>query len=128
MTHDYGGGGPDKAPAVGSEQVGTEERMLIIHRLHSILRPFMLRRVKSEVLGQLPEKTESVLRCHLSGWQSVLYRHIQAAGQDAIGGGDGNGGGRGTMRGMSNIIMQLRKVCNHPFLFLNSWNIVVFDM
>lgn len=34
----------------------SEERMLVINRLHELLRPFMLRRVKIEVMGQLPEK------------------------------------------------------------------------
>jgi ATP-dependent helicase STH1/SNF2 len=40
-----------------------EERMLIIYRLHEVLRPFMLRRVKSMVMDQLPEKVEKVIRC-----------------------------------------------------------------
>ena len=43
-----------------------EERMLVIHRLHEVLRPFVLRRVKSAVLGQLPEKVEKALRCDLT--------------------------------------------------------------
>lgn len=32
--------------------------MLVINRLHELLRPFMLRRVKTEVMGQLPEKVK----------------------------------------------------------------------
>ena len=52
-----------------------EERLLIVQRLHELLRPFMLRRVKDQVLDQLPEKTEIVLRCELSGWQRYLYRY-----------------------------------------------------
>ena len=36
--------------------MSSEERMLVINRLHELLRPFMLRRVKTEVMGQLPEK------------------------------------------------------------------------
>ena len=44
-----------------------EERLLIVNRLHEVLRPFVLRRVKSEVLTQLPEKVEKILRCNLSG-------------------------------------------------------------
>ena len=105
----------------GSEQdqtdqmLNTEERMLIIHRLHELLRPFMLRRVKSEVLDQLPEKVEKVLRCELSSWQKELYKQISAKAiedKSLI----GNFVQEPT-RGLNNIVMQLRKVCNHPYLF-----------
>lgn len=33
-----------------------EETILIIRRLHKVLRPFLLRRLKKEVEAQLPEK------------------------------------------------------------------------
>eukprot|EP00957_Ditylum_brightwellii_P211005 15365657-Ditylum_brightwellii.AAC.1 len=62
----FGTGGGAAAAASGEsgseegsdDMLSNEERMLIIHRLHELLRPFMLRRVKSEVLDQLPEKVE----------------------------------------------------------------------
>lgn len=94
------------------ELISNEERMLIIHRLHELLRPFMLRRVKSEVLDQLPEKVEKVLRCELSSWQKELYKQIsrKIAGETASQGKNFN-------RGLNNVVMQLRKVCNHPYLF-----------
>ncbi|KAI9922789.1 hypothetical protein PsorP6_000143 [Peronosclerospora sorghi] len=57
-----------------------EERMLIINRLHQVLRPFRLRRVKAYVLDQLPDKVEKVLKCELSGWQKIMYRRIQKGG------------------------------------------------
>ena len=88
-----------------------EERMLIIHRLHELLRPFMLRRIKSEVLDQLPEKVEKVVRCDLSSWQKALYKQISKSVT-----GDGTGPPT-SARGLNNIMMQLRKVCNHPLLF-----------
>merc|ERR1712232_1441222 len=59
-----------------SNVLSNEERMFIIHRLHELLRPFMLRRVKNEVLDQLPEKVEKILRCELSSWQKELYKQI----------------------------------------------------
>lgn len=43
--------------------ITSEERMLVINRLHELLRPFMLRRVKTEVMGQLPEKVSN----HIAG-------------------------------------------------------------
>ena len=95
-----------------------EERMFIIHRLHELLRPFMLRRVKSEVLDQLPEKVEKVLRCELSSWQKELYKQISAkavAENSTLG--TGFVQPQQASRGLNNVVMQLRKVCNHPFLF-----------
>ncbi len=93
-----------------NELLSNEERMLIIHRLHELLRPFMLRRIKSEVLDQLPEKVEKILRCELSSWQKELYKQIshKIAGEAAT---------KNFNRGLNNVVMQLRKVCNHPLLF-----------
>jgi SNF2 family DNA or RNA helicase len=98
------------------EMLTNEERMLIIHRLHELLRPFMLRRIKSEVLDQLPEKVEKVLRCDLSSWQKELYKQIsvKATTDKSL---MGNGFVEQPTRGMNNVVMQLRKVCNHPYLF-----------
>lgn len=89
-----------------------EERMLIVHRLHEVLRPFVLRRVKDQVLDQLPEKIEKVLRCSLSGWQKKMYRSITMKGLSNKDGAFG---------GLNNTIMQLRKVCNHPYLFIRDY-------
>lgn len=101
-------------------QLSQEERLLIVHRLHEVLRPFMLRRVKDQVLDQLPEKTETVLRCNLSQWQRTLYRLIHrktlATVTDAVGNVSNVYGS-----GLNNVIMQLRKICNHPYLFLNDY-------
>lgn len=95
--------------------LSNEERILVIHRLHELLRPFMLRRVKSQVLDQLPEKIEKVLRCELSSWQKVLYKQISAK---AVADNDlGSNQSQVPTRGLNNIVMQLRKVCNHPYLF-----------
>lgn len=95
-----------------NQMLTNEERMFIIHRLHELLRPFMLRRVKSEVLDQLPEKVEKILRCDLSSWQKELYKQIsrKAAAETA-------GEVVQASRGLNNAVMQLRKVCNHPYLF-----------
>ncbi|XP_016096569.1 probable global transcription activator SNF2L2 [Sinocyclocheilus grahami] len=57
-----------------------EETILIIRRLHKVLRPFLLRRLKKEVESQLPEKVEYVIKCDMSAIQKVLYRHMQGKG------------------------------------------------
>jgi ATP-dependent helicase STH1/SNF2 len=101
-------------------QLTQEERLLIVNRLHEVLRPFMLRRVKDQVLDQLPDKTETVIRCEMSGWQKKLYRLIHqktlSTEKDAVGNVSNVYGS-----GLNNVIMQLRKVCNHPYLFLATW-------
>eukprot|EP00388_Colpodella_angusta_P004909 GDKJ01015639.1.p1 GENE.GDKJ01015639.1~~GDKJ01015639.1.p1 ORF type:complete len:1479 (-),score=376.60 GDKJ01015639.1:106-4311(-) len=53
--------------------LSTEERLLIVHRLHQTLRPFVLRRVKKDVLDQLPKKKEMTVWVPLSSWQVRLY-------------------------------------------------------
>jgi SNF2 family DNA or RNA helicase len=136
-----GGAGGGSSSGEGDDQPATlsqEEQLLIVHRLHEVLRPFVLRRVKDQVLDQLPEKTERVLRCELSPWQRKLYRaihtrnlatHASAAdggagkGKGALKGLDGGGDpdDMGGTSGLNNTIMQLRKVCNHPYLFLNDY-------
>lgn len=101
-----------------------EERLLIVHRLHEVLRPFVLRRVKSQVLNQLPEKIEKVLKCNLSGWQRKMYQSITSKGLASIKDKNGNyalGNGTGATGGLNNTIMQLRKVCNHPYLFVRDY-------
>ena len=97
--------------------LSNEERVLIIHRLHELLRPFMLRRVKSEVLDQLPEKVEKVLRCELSSWQKELYKQISKKAVQENGLLSATETTPVPTRGLNNIVMQLRKVCNHPYLF-----------
>ena len=105
--------GESKGDDSGEDLLSNEERILIIHRLHELLRPFMLRRVKSEVLDQLPEKVEKVLRCDLSSWQKELYKQIsrKAVNDSSL------VSEQAPTRGLNNVVMQLRKVCNHPYLF-----------
>ncbi|DAZ92971.1 TPA: hypothetical protein N0F65_006292 [Lagenidium giganteum] len=115
-----------------SNELSDEERMLIINRLHQVLRPFLLRRVKSSVLDQLPDKVERVLKCDLSGWQKILYRRIQEGGALLMETADGDGQKKGktkyTSKGLSNVLMQLRKVCNHPYLFQANGYPIDFDI
>ncbi|KAJ1430441.1 SNF2 family N-terminal domain-containing protein [Ochromonadaceae sp. CCMP2298] len=83
----------------------------LIARLHSIMRPFLLRRLKKDVAKQLPGKFEHIVMCRLSKRQLHLYEEFMArsATKSSL-----TGGG---FLGMMNILMQLRKVCNHPDLF-----------
>ncbi|XP_063431293.1 probable global transcription activator SNF2L2 isoform X2 [Mytilus trossulus] len=97
-------------------ELNSEETLLIIRRLHKVLRPFLLRRLKKEVESQLPDKVEYVIKCEMSALQRYVYRHMQSKGVMLTDGSDRKGG-KGGARAMMNTIMQLRKICNHPFIF-----------
>ena len=81
-------------------ELNEEEQLLIVNRLHSILRPFMLRREKKQVETDMPDKIEKIIHCKLTYPQQVLYDIIC---ENNI--------------SIHNKIMQLRKVCNHLLLF-----------
>ncbi|QLG72548.1 hypothetical protein HG535_0D02560 [Zygotorulaspora mrakii] len=93
-----------------------EEMLLIIRRLHKVLRPFLLRRLKKEVEKDLPDKVEKVVKCRLSGLQHQLYQQMLNHNALFVGAGT-EGATKGGIKGLNNKIMQLRKICNHPFVF-----------
>ena len=65
-----------------SDKVGLneEEQLLIIKRLHKVLRPFLLRRLKKDVESELPDKVERVIKCNLSALQTKLYTQMKKSG------------------------------------------------
>lgn len=91
-----------------------EEQLLVIRRLHKVLRPFLLRRLKKDVEKDLPDKQERVIKCRFSALQTKLYMQLMTHNKLAVA--DGKGG-KTNMRGLSNMLMQLRKLCNHPYVF-----------
>ncbi|OAG31879.1 ATP-dependent helicase STH1/SNF2 [Nematocida displodere] len=88
-------------------ELNEEEELLIIKRLHKVLRPFLLRRLKKDVEAGLPNKVETVIKCRMSGLQRSLYTEVRDAAVCKA---------EGAKR-LNNTIMQLRKICNHPFVF-----------
>lgn len=58
-------------------QLNEEESLLIIRRLHKVLRPFLLRRLKKDVESELPDKVEKVIKCKMSALQSQLYKYMK---------------------------------------------------
>lgn len=89
-----------------------KERM--ISQLHKLLRPFMLRRLKADVEKSLPPKTETILFTGLSAMQKNLYRQILMRDIDTI---NSSSNSQQSRTAILNIVMQLRKCCNHPYLF-----------
>eukprot|EP01034_Spumella_vulgaris_P024604 gene24604-30969_t len=96
--------------------ISTEEQERIVTKLHEILRPFVLRRLKSEVLkDRLAPKRDVVIYCGMSSLQTKYYsmvldgtirENLTALGVDGA-----------KSISQVNMNMNMRKVCNHPFLF-----------
>lgn len=76
----------------------------LVDRLHGVLRPFLLRRLKRDVEKQLPGKHEHVVHCRLSKRQRALYEDYMASSDTASTLSSGN------FLGIINVLMQLRKV------------------
>ncbi|KAH9921336.1 SNF2 family N-terminal domain-containing protein [Fomitopsis serialis] len=96
-------------------ELNEEEALLIIRRLHKVLRPFLLRRLKKDVESELPDKVEKVIKIRMSALQSQLYKQMKK--YKMIADGKDTKGKNGGVKGLSNELMQLRKICQHPFLF-----------
>ncbi|KAG8529460.1 uncharacterized protein KY384_006097 [Bacidia gigantensis] len=86
----------------------------IIQQLHKVLRPFVLRRVKSDVEKSLLPKKECNLYIGMSEMQVKWYRKILEKDIDAV---NNAAGKKESKTRLLNIVMQLRKCCNHPYLF-----------
>ncbi|KAJ0976197.1 hypothetical protein J5N97_018162 [Dioscorea zingiberensis] len=82
----------------------------VVQQLHKILRPFLLRRLKSDVEKGLPPKKETILKVGMSQLQKQYYRALLQKDLELI-----NAGGE--CKRLLNIAVQLRKCCNHPYLF-----------
>ena len=93
---------------VKSDDEGSQE--YIIKQIHRLLRPFMLRRLKNDVEKHLPHKKEIYLFIGLSKLQKQLYKNILTGNIDVV-------NGIGDKIKLLNALMQLKKVCNHPYLF-----------
>ena len=97
-------------------ELSEEESLLVIRRLHKVLRPFLLRRLKKDVEKDLPDKVEKVVKCKLSALQARVYKQLLEHNALFVGA-RVQGHHRAGLRGLNNKVMQLRKICNHPFVF-----------
>ncbi|KAK9103673.1 hypothetical protein Sjap_020927 [Stephania japonica] len=105
------------------EWLETEKKVIVIHRLHQILEPFMLRRRVEDVEGSLPPKVSIVLRCKMSSIQGAVYDWVKATGtlrvdpEDELRRIQKNPNYQmKTYKILNNRCMELRKACNHPLL------------
>lgn len=83
-----------------------------VEDLKEAIKPFLLRRMKQDVEAAIPPKEETIIDIELTSTQKQYYRAIYERNTDFL--------LRGTTRGNStnlmNVMMELRKVCNHPYL------------
>ncbi len=99
-------------------ELNEEEALLIIRRLHKVLRPFLLRRLKKDVESELPDKVEKIIKCPMSALQQRLYSMITQRNRLTIQNDDPSSNRKTVaLRRLNNTVMQLRKICNHPFVF-----------
>ncbi|XP_057800012.1 CHD3-type chromatin-remodeling factor PICKLE-like isoform X2 [Salvia miltiorrhiza] len=81
-----------------------------ISRLHKMLAPHLLRRVKKDVMKELPPKKELILRVELSSMQKEYYKAILTRNYQIL---TRKGGAQISL---INVVMELRKLCCHPFM------------
>ncbi|OZJ01930.1 hypothetical protein BZG36_04839 [Bifiguratus adelaidae] len=87
----------------------------VVAQLHKVLSPFLLRRLKSDVEKSLLPKKDINIYVGLSTMQKKWYQKILEKDIDAVNG--AVGGKKESKTRLLNIVMQLRKCCNHPYLF-----------
>ena len=96
---------------ISSGEGNKEGEAEVVQQLHKVLRPFLLRRLKSDVEKSLPPKKETILKIGMSDMQRKYYAALLQKDMEAV---TGTSGDRSRLL---NIVMQLRKCCNHPYLF-----------
>ncbi|BAP71762.1 helicase SWR1 [Kluyveromyces marxianus] len=101
----------DKIVETGENYEQDEETKKTVSKLHQVLRPYLLRRLKADVEKQMPGKYEHIIYCRLSKRQRFLYDDFMSRAQTKETLASGN------FMSIINCLMQLRKVCNHPDLF-----------
>jgi len=89
------------------EDIAKEEQ---VRMLHELLGPHMLRRMKADVLKNMPTKSEFIVRTNLAPAQKKVYKNILTRNFDAL-----NAKG-GAQVSLLNIMMELKKCANHPYL------------
>ncbi|KAL7419150.1 ATP-dependent DNA helicase Hrp3 [Cryptotrichosporon argae] len=115
---------PTQFQLAGDFELGDAEQEAKIKALHTQLETLMLRRVKKDVVKELPSKSESILRVEMSGLQQHFYKNILTKNFAVL-----SKGGTQSVS-LMNVAMELKKAAyvahsltcqadrsNHPYLF-----------
>ncbi|KAF8819134.1 putative Chromodomain-helicase-Dna-binding protein 3, partial [Cardiosporidium cionae] len=109
---------PEKFPDNRKEMLFDITEEQTIEHLKRELQPHILRRIKKDVLcGKIPKKKEQIIRVENSKAQKDFYKRIYLKNREAL---QGKSGKQIRLNSLRNIVMQLRKCCNHLYLFESS--------
>jgi SWI/SNF-related matrix-associated actin-dependent regulator 1 of chromatin subfamily A len=86
-----------------------------VNKAKQIMDPFVLRRKKDEVLKELPKKFEKVIYCESTEYQKKLYQEAIEVSRSNFTTNSEDGNNIET-RQINNVLMQLRKISDHPLL------------
>ncbi|XP_019444762.1 PREDICTED: ATP-dependent DNA helicase DDM1-like [Lupinus angustifolius] len=102
------------------EELEEKRRAQVVAKLHAILRPFLLRRMKTDVELMLPGKKEIIIYATMTEHQKKLQDHLinKTMGKYLE---EKSSSGRAT-KSLKNLCLQLRKVCNHPDLLESAFD------
>ncbi|XP_047152795.1 ATP-dependent DNA helicase DDM1 [Vigna umbellata] len=98
------------------EELEEKRRSQIVAKLHAILRPFLLRRMKSDVEIMLPKKKEIIIYANMTDYQKNLRDHLVNKTLGNYLKEKMSSGRPFPASALRNLAIQLRKVCNHPDL------------
>jgi len=93
-------------------QFGDIKDAATVDKLKALLRPFLLRRLKEDVEKSIPPKEETVISVELTRVQKKWYRAIYDNNFSFL----DKGKRSNNVGNLRNIVMELRKCCNHPYL------------
>eukprot|EP00339_Tiarina_fusa_P012625 CAMPEP_0117033454 /NCGR_PEP_ID=MMETSP0472-20121206/23902_1 /TAXON_ID=693140 ORGANISM="Tiarina fusus, Strain LIS" /NCGR_SAMPLE_ID=MMETSP0472 /ASSEMBLY_ACC=CAM_ASM_000603 /LENGTH=1984 /DNA_ID=CAMNT_0004742375 /DNA_START=28 /DNA_END=5983 /DNA_ORIENTATION=+ len=105
---------PEKFESVSdfSERFGDLKKTKQVEELHEVLRPYLLRRMKEDVEKSIAPKEETIVEVELTTIQKSYYRAIFERNFSSL----NMGAKASNVPSLLNIMMQLRKCCNHPYL------------
>ena len=92
--------------------LSSKEASAKISEMTAAIQPYMLRRTKNKVENDIPQKTEKIIRVELSDVQLDYYKNILTRNYTAL-----NEGAKGQKQSLLNIMMELKKASNHPYMF-----------
>lgn len=91
-----------------------------LERLRERIEPFKIRRLKGDVLDELPSKTEDKIYCEMTPHQEALYKAVvDKRAAQVIRELSGGEGGTGAIDAFATLT-RLKQICNHPALALES--------
>lgn len=93
----------------------------LLNRMHALVAPFILRRLKKEVLTELPDKTESIVYCEFDEPQKKLYEATLLQSHQALRSEIAENGENKSRMKMLAMLTRLRQLCCHPALYLEGY-------